>query len=168
MGATSRESRCTRCKTSFTYGIDKQSVLWKLTGVRGWPHVTNMTGHEAPEAAEGEDLFEKREVATTTRDDYLELNSVKNKHVILTSTVQMYLFLHYTTTQKATKFYNSPFSKKDPVCAPHTTLSQIALNAASNDIFHRLWWAPRAAWPSSGGSGRDWRGSRLNQESSGW
>ena len=39
------------------YGIDRQSVLWKLTGVRGWPHVTNMTGHEAQEAAEGEDLL---------------------------------------------------------------------------------------------------------------
>ncbi len=84
----------------------------------------------------GEDLLKKREVATTTRDDYLELNSVKNKHVILTSTVQMYLFLNYTTTQKATKFHNSPFFERSRLRTPH---SQIALNAASNDIFHRLW-----------------------------
>jgi hypothetical protein len=78
----------------------------------------------------------------------------------------MYLFLHYTTTQKTTKFHNSPFSKKDPVCAPHSahTLSQIALNAASNDIFHRLWWAPRAAWPSER---RQWQGLVGQQVKSG-
>jgi hypothetical protein len=54
--------------------------------------------------------------------DYLELNSVKNKHVILTSLVQMYLFLHYTTTLKATKFHNSPFFEKRSRLRPTLSL----------------------------------------------
>ena len=49
------------------YGIDRQSVLWKLTGVRGWPHVTQRDcGHEAQEAAAvGEDLLKNGKLQPT-------------------------------------------------------------------------------------------------------